>query len=88
MTKVLGQNQGKKLMSANLDTIIEQVKQLPPEELAELLKEVKEIQENGQTSTKPAKINYLDFLGSGKGAYSSVEEADEFIRKERDAWED
>jgi len=26
-------------------------------------------------------------IGTGKGSFSSVEEADEFIRKERDRWE-
>jgi hypothetical protein len=27
------------------------------------------------------------FIGSAKGVYASVEEADAFIRRERDAWE-
>jgi hypothetical protein len=27
------------------------------------------------------------FIGSGKGCYSSIEDADAFIRSERDAWD-
>ncbi len=75
-------------MSASLDTIIKQAKQLPPEELVELLKEVEEMLENGQTPSKPAPIDYRKFFGSGKGLYKDVREIDEFIRKERDDWED
>jgi len=33
----------------------------------------------------PAK--YRDLIGSGKGAYSLPEEALEFLRRERDAWD-
>ena len=32
--------------------------------------------------------SYRALFGSGKGGFASPEEADAFLRKERDAWED
>lgn len=33
------------------------------------------------------KSNLSSYIGAGKGLFSSAEEADEFIRKERDLWD-
>lgn len=33
------------------------------------------------------KKNLLSFMGKGKGAFATPEEADTFIRQERDRWE-
>ena len=35
---------------------------------------------------KPVK-SYLALFGSGKGSYTTPEEADAFLRRERDRWE-
>ncbi len=34
----------------------------------------------------PPARRLADLIGSGKGAFSSPQEADNFIRRERDAW--
>lgn len=34
-----------------------------------------------------AKLNLSSYIGAGKGLFSSPEEADDFIRKERDLWD-
>lgn len=36
---------------------------------------------------KPKKSSLRDMLGAGKGSFSSPQEADDFIRRERDTWE-
>jgi hypothetical protein len=35
----------------------------------------------------PQKKNMLSFMGKGKGAFTTPEEANAFIRQERDTWE-
>ena len=68
-----------------LDAIVNQVNMLPPEALVQLIKRAAELLEQKQPATHP--VDYLALIGSGKGAYSSSEEADQFLRQERDAWE-
>jgi hypothetical protein len=39
------------------------------------------------TTDNAPKRTLSSFIGSGKGCFSSVEEVDQFIRSERDAWD-
>lgn len=68
-----------------IDSIIAQAKQLSPEELSQLVERVGELLE--ATGDQRAVPDYLQFFGAGKGAFSSAEEVDRFIRAERDAWD-
>lgn len=68
-----------------LDAISHQVNLLPPEALVQLIKRAAELLEQKQSA--PVKVDYLALLGSGKGAFATAEEADQFLRQERDAWE-
>ena len=72
---------------SQLDVIVNQVKLLPPETLVQLIRRVAEILEQKQTVPTPTKVDYLALLGSGQGAFASAEEADQFLREERDGWE-
>jgi hypothetical protein len=40
-----------------------------------------------QDEQPPLKKHLLSLLGKGKGSFSSPEEADSFIRRERNKWE-
>ena len=40
-----------------------------------------------KVSTKQDQSNLTSYIGSGKGLFSSPEEADNFIRNERNLWE-
>ena len=40
-----------------------------------------------ETKVSPEPSSLLDYLGKGKGLFASPEEADRFLRQERDAWE-
>ncbi len=72
-------------MSANeLEAIVKRVRHLPPNELIQLIKQAAAILEQKQES-KPT--SYAARFGSGKGAFSTAAEADEFLRRERDAWQ-
>jgi hypothetical protein len=68
-----------------LEAIANQVNLLPPEALVQLIKRATELLEQKQSA--PVKVDYLALLGSGKGAFATAEEADQFLRQERDEWE-
>lgn len=71
-------------MSADVQTLLQQAKQLTSDERLELIKGLENsllIEENHE------KPDYLALFGSGHGGFATPDEADEFIRKERDAWD-
>lgn len=75
-------------MSANqLEIIVNQVRLMPPDELIKLIRKLVELLEQKQTASPRQKIDYVALIGSGKGAFATPEEADQFLREERDAWE-
>ena len=71
---------------SQLDAIVHQVNLLPPEALVQLIKRAAELLEQKQRATS-VKVDYLALLGSGKGAFATAAEADQFLREERDGWE-
>jgi hypothetical protein len=73
--------------TSQLDAITNQVNLLPPEALVQLIKRAAELLEQKQSAPVPVQVDYLALIGSGKGAYSTAEDADHFLRQERDAWE-
>lgn len=68
-----------------VDSLIAQVQQLTPDELAQLVKHASELLERSRPAAE--KVDYVALIGSGKGLYASPEEAVRFIREERDQWE-
>lgn len=53
-----------------------------------LIRRAVEILEQKQAAAeKPAK-HYAAFFGAGKGVFATPQEADRFIRQERDSWEE
>lgn len=75
------------MSASQFDFVLHQVQRMPSDELMKLLKKVVELLEQKQTTSAPPKVDYVALIGSGKGAFASPEEADRFIREERDAWD-
>ena len=76
-------------MSANeLKAILAQAERLSPDELAVLIKRASELLKQSQSPTAQRPPSYLALFASGRGAFATPEEADEFVRQERDAWEE
>lgn len=75
------------MSASQFDFVLHQVQRMPSDELMKLLKKVVELLEQKQTTAAPPKVDYVALIGSGKGAFASPEEADRFIREERDAWD-
>lgn len=71
-------------MSTEVETLLRQAKQLTTDERVEL---IKGLEDSLVTEDNRGKPDYLALFGSGRGGYASPDEADEFIRKERDAWD-
>lgn len=73
--------------------LIQQAKQLSTEERRQLMRYLAESESAGKDSSggpgEEAKsaTDYVALFGSGRGAFATADEADAFIRKERDAWE-
>ena len=68
--------------------LIQQAKQLSAEERKELIKYLSEAEREGtQTLRSRSETDYLALFGSGRGAFATSEEADDFIREERDSWD-
>ncbi len=79
--------------TSQLELIADQVKFLPPSDLVKLIKQAVELLEQKQAApmspTTPATTNnYAALFGSGKGAFATPAEADNFLRGERDQWEE
>ncbi len=76
------------MSASQFDLVVNQVQLLPPDDLVRLIKKAEELLEQKQRASVPKKVDYVSLIGSGKGAFSSPEEADRFIREERDAWDE
>jgi hypothetical protein len=81
------------MSTEQFQALIQQAKQLSNEERQQLIKylaesELAEREPHTGSGDEPKRpVDYLAFFGSGRGAYATAEEADAFIRQERDAWE-
>lgn len=71
-----------------LEMIVNQLDSLTRDELVTLIKKAAELLEQKLTATERPATNYVSFIGAGKGVFATPEEADRFIREERDAWEE
>lgn len=78
--------------TSQLELIADQVKFLPPNDLVKLIKQAVELLGESQVApvqpTTPGKTSYAALFGSGKGAFATPAEADNFLRAERDQWEE
>ena len=71
-----------------LETILAQARRLSPAELAQLIKQAADLLAQSTQNNSQAVPRYATLFGSGKGAFASVEETDQFLREERDAWDE
>ena len=76
------------MAASQLDLIVNQIMLLSPDELVKLIRRTAEILEQKQASAERPATNYAAFFGAGKGVFATPEEADRFIRQERDAWDE
>lgn len=72
---------------SQLEEILDQAKSLPPSELVKLIKRAAEILEQKQPADTHPAISYAARFGSGQGAFQTSAEADDFLRSERELWD-
>lgn len=81
------------MSTEQFQNLIQQAKQLSPEERRQLMRYLAESERaERDPSVRPEEgsksvIDYVALFGSGRGAFATADEADAFIRQERDAWE-
>lgn len=69
-----------------LETILAQARQLSTDELTQLIEQATEVLLQNGTPGQEGNPSYISLFGSGKGSFATREEADRFIRDERDTW--
>lgn len=61
--------------------------ELPEGASVEVIVLVEETQAEEASGKKYPKRNLVNLIGAAKGSFSSAEEVDEYIRRERDSWD-
>jgi hypothetical protein len=81
------------MSTEQFQALVQQAKQLSADERRQLVRYLSESElPEHKSSDEPGKqsksaTDYVAFFGSGRGAFATSDEADAFIRQERDAWE-
>ena len=81
------------MSTEQFQALVQQAKQLSAEERRQLMRYLSESELPGQESSSDPRegsksaTDYVAFFGTGRGAFATSDEADAFIREERDAWE-
>ena len=81
------------MSTEQFQALIQQAKQLTTEERRQLMRYLTESElaeresSGGPEEGSKSATDYVALFGSGRGAFASADEADAFIRQERDAWE-
>jgi len=71
-----------------LEAILAEARNLSPDELAQLIKHAADmLAKNSKQPITPAPP-YRSLFGAGKGSFATPVEADRYVRKERDAWDE
>ncbi len=81
------------MSTEHIQSLVRQARELSPDERVELIKDLQDslTAEASHSQVEPEEENkrtdYLALFGSGRGGFVTAQEADEFIRQERDAWD-
>ena len=83
------------MSTEHIQSLFRQAQELSPDERIELIRDLQDsltadlaashsqVEPNEQNN----RTDYLALFGSGHGGFATTQEADEFIRQERDSWE-
>ncbi len=74
------------MSTSQLEMVVNQVRKLPPDDLVKLIRKAEELLREKQADQPTT--SYLALFGSGRGAFATQAEADNFMRSERDQWEE
>jgi hypothetical protein len=83
------------MSTEHIQSLVRQALQLSSDERVELIKNLqasltadREASHSpGESREENKRTDYLALFGSGHGGFATAQEADEFIRQERDAWD-
>jgi len=80
------------MSTEHIQSLVRQARELSPDERVELIRDLQDslTAEAAHSQVEPEenkRTDYLALFGSGRGGFATAQEADEFIRQERDAWD-
>ena len=74
------------MSGSEIEAIVSQVRRLSQEEQKQVVSRLTDL----LVLTKPedeSDLTYSEMFGAGRGSFATPEEADAFLRRERDSWE-
>lgn len=79
------------MSTEQFQALIQQAKQLSADERKQFIKYLEESavadRQESEHQSRSGPTDYLALFGSGRGGFTTAEEADNFIREERDSWD-
>jgi ribonuclease HII len=75
------------MSTEQFQSLMQQAKQLSHEERKQLMECLAKAEREELLEQSASQTNYLALFGSGRGSFTSPEEAEQFIREERDSWD-
>lgn len=83
------------MSTEHIQSIVRQARALSPDERLDLIRDLQNsLTDDRKAPHSPVEPNeennrtdYLALFGSGRGGFATAQEADEFIRRERDSWD-
>ena len=83
------------MSTEDIQSLVRQALELSPDERLELIKNLQDsLTADREASDSPGRsrednkrVDYLALFGSGRGGFATALETDEFIHRERDAWD-
>jgi len=83
------------MSTEHIQSLVRQARELSPDERVELIKDLQNSlaadreasHSSGESGADNKRTDYLALFGSGRGGFATTQEAAQFIRQERDAWD-
>jgi hypothetical protein len=79
------------MSTEHIQSLVRQARELSPDERAELIKDLQDSltaeapHSQFESREENKRTDYLALFGSGRGGFATAQEADEFIRQERES---
>lgn len=83
------------MSTKHIQSLLRQARKLSPDERTELIRDLQDsLTTDREAPHSPVEANeeisrtdYVALFGSGRGGFANAKTADEFIREERDSWD-
>lgn len=75
------------MSTEQFQSLMQKAKHLSHDERRQLMEYLAKAEREELLEQSASQTNYLALFGSGRGSFTKPEEAEQFIREERDSWD-